>query len=149
MGSRSHTHQKPGSDSTASAASVWRTRGFAPQPQPIVERTLPDLQSQIDHAQRYGHSLSKCRVSPAATPLPIQAKLTVGEVGDPYEQEADRVAQQVVQRLHESNMVSPQLARSDFLNRAKNDRQSAYLRDHRDEIWDNLQGVMSESSPLF
>ena len=37
------------------------------------------------------------------------------------------------------------ITRSDFLNRAKNDRQSAYLRDHRDEIWDDLQGLMSES----
>lgn len=31
---------------------------------------------------------------------PIQAKLTIGEVGDKYEQEADRVAQDVVQQIH-------------------------------------------------
>ncbi|MEA5470577.1 DUF4157 domain-containing protein [Spirulina sp. 06S082] len=33
---------------------------------------------------------------------PVQAKLTIGEVGDKYEQEADRIASQVVQRLHTS-----------------------------------------------
>jgi hypothetical protein len=31
---------------------------------------------------------------------PIQAKLTVGPVGDEYEQEADRVASQVVEQIH-------------------------------------------------
>ena len=36
------------------------------------------------------------------------------------------------------------ITRSDFLNRAKNDRQSAYLRDHREELWDDLQRLMSE-----
>jgi hypothetical protein len=32
--------------------------------------------------------------------LPVQAKLTIGEPGDKYEQEADRVAADVVQRIH-------------------------------------------------
>ena len=32
--------------------------------------------------------------------LPLQAKLTVGPQGDKYEQEADRVAAEVVQRIH-------------------------------------------------
>ncbi len=36
------------------------------------------------------------------------------------------------------------ITRSDFLNRAKNDRQSTYLRDHREAIWDDLQGLMGE-----
>jgi hypothetical protein len=36
------------------------------------------------------------------------------------------------------------ITRSDFLNRAKNDRQSSYLRDHREAIWDDLQGLMGE-----
>ncbi|MCT7997461.1 eCIS core domain-containing protein [Laspinema olomoucense] len=38
---------------------------------------------------------------PPSTPrFPIQAKLTVGAAGDKYEQEADRVARQVVNRIH-------------------------------------------------
>jgi pimeloyl-ACP methyl ester carboxylesterase len=36
----------------------------------------------------------------AASSLPIQAKLTVGQVGDQYEQEADRVAAQVVDQIN-------------------------------------------------
>lgn len=39
----------------------------------------------------YGHT---------APSISIQAKLTVGEVNDPYEQEADRVAAQVVETIH-------------------------------------------------
>ncbi|MEM9538674.1 MAG: hypothetical protein AAGA60_04085 [Cyanobacteria bacterium P01_E01_bin.42] len=34
------------------------------------------------------------------SPLPLQAKLEIGEVGARYEKEADRVANEVVQRLH-------------------------------------------------
>ena len=37
--------------------------------------------------------------------IPIQAKLTIGEVGDKYEQEADRVASQVVKQI---NAPAPQ-----------------------------------------
>jgi hypothetical protein len=45
----------------------------------------------------------------AATPysLPVQAKLTIGEPGDKYEQEADRVASQVVKQIN-----SPEAAQS-------------------------------------
>jgi hypothetical protein len=38
---------------------------------------------------------------------PIQAKLTIGEVGDKYEREADRVAADVVQRINQPQAVSP------------------------------------------
>ncbi len=45
----------------------------------------------------------------SATPysLPVQAKLTIGEPGDKYEQEADRVASQVVKQIN-----SPEAAQS-------------------------------------
>jgi hypothetical protein len=39
--------------------------------------------------------------------VPIQAKLTIGEVGDKYEQEADRVARDVVQRINQPQTVPP------------------------------------------
>jgi len=39
-------------------------------------------------------------VTPPPRSAPIQAKLTIGEPGDRYEQEADRVASQVVQQIH-------------------------------------------------
>jgi hypothetical protein len=34
------------------------------------------------------------------------------------------------------------ITRPDFINRAKNDRKSTYLRDNRDEIWDDLQRLI-------
>src|SRR5437763_4234281 len=42
-----------------------------------------------------GHDFSRVRVS-AAVPGKMQAKLTVNETGDKYEQEADKVAEQVM-----------------------------------------------------
>ncbi|NEO87622.1 MAG: DUF4157 domain-containing protein [Spirulina sp. SIO3F2] len=44
-----------------------------------------------------------------ANPMPIQPKLTVGAVGDKYEQEADAVAAQVVQQLN-----SPPVQRQEY-----------------------------------
>jgi len=43
-----------------------------------------------------------------ATPhsLPVQAKLTIGEPGDKYEQEADRVASQVVKQINSPEAAS-------------------------------------------
>ncbi|MEB3355619.1 MAG: DUF4157 domain-containing protein [Synechococcales bacterium] len=60
----------------------------------------PILQAKLDRAakldaQRFGGNWGQ----PAA---PIQTKLTIGAAGDRYEQEADRVAQAVVQRLDET-----------------------------------------------
>lgn len=43
---------------------------------------------------RWGHDFSKIRVS--AAPTQVQTKLTVNEPGDRYEQEADRVAEEVM-----------------------------------------------------
>ncbi len=49
----------------------------------------PDLQAQLQHASRYGHSLGA---------MPIQADLVIGQPNDKYEQEADAVAASAVQR---------------------------------------------------
>ncbi|MEH1778320.1 MAG: DUF4157 domain-containing protein [Nostoc sp.] len=61
------------------------------------EQVPPDLQAQVERASRYGYSFGK---------LAIQAKLTIGEPGDKYEQEADRVAAHVVQRINQPEAVS-------------------------------------------
>jgi hypothetical protein len=70
----------------------------------------PDLQTQLKTASQFGHKLAdiSTQASGSAPNLPvIQPKLTIGAPGDQYEQEADRVAQQVVQRLN-----SPQVEHS-------------------------------------
>ncbi|CAN1210638.1 hypothetical protein TUMEXPCC7403_10610 [Tumidithrix helvetica PCC 7403] len=45
------------------------------------------------------------RAEEAGIAVPIQAKLAIGAVGDKYEQEADRVAEQVVQKINDSESV--------------------------------------------
>ncbi|MDJ1169083.1 DUF4157 domain-containing protein [Roseofilum sp. BLCC_M154] len=73
---------------------------FAPKVLPAVQRkeskekTLPPFKPANNYNytslhEMYGH------------PAPVQAKLTIGEPGDVHEQQADAVASQVVQQIHE------------------------------------------------
>ncbi|NJK51769.1 MAG: DUF4157 domain-containing protein [Leptolyngbyaceae cyanobacterium SU_3_3] len=74
---------------------------------------MADVQAQLEHSQRYGHSLAKMSLAPRQPALPmIQPKLTIGTPGDKYEQEADRVAQQVVQQLNAPKPENMQPERS-------------------------------------
>lgn len=71
------------------------------------------LQAKIDDfwvqrkekASGFGHKLANISVTPPETrsPARIQPKLTIGQPGDKYEQEADTVARQVVQHIHGPN----------------------------------------------
>ncbi|MEH2056042.1 MAG: DUF4157 domain-containing protein [Nostoc sp.] len=60
------------------------------------------LNSRLSHATQFGHNIANIPLLRPQTPTPIQAKLTIGEPGDKYEQEADETARQVVQRIHQS-----------------------------------------------
>ncbi|MEH2178437.1 eCIS core domain-containing protein [Nostoc sp.] len=57
------------------------------------------LNSRLKHAKRFSHNFANIPLRRPDTP--IQAKLTIGEPGDKYEQEADETARQVVQRIHQ------------------------------------------------
>ncbi|MEH2236759.1 eCIS core domain-containing protein [Nostoc sp.] len=59
------------------------------------------LNSRLEHAKQYSHNIANIPLRRPDTPTPIQAKLTIGEPGDKYEQEADETARQVVQRIHQ------------------------------------------------
>lgn len=59
------------------------------------------LNSRLEHARRFGHNIANIPLHRPDTPTPIQAKLTIGEPGDKYEQEADETARQVVQQIHQ------------------------------------------------
>jgi hypothetical protein len=91
--------------------SQLRSRPFAPpiQAETTPQAELPDLQTQLENAQRFGHSFAKIS---ASRPSIIQPKLTIGAPGDKYEQEADRVAQQVVQRINAPQLEQPQPAQA-------------------------------------
>ncbi|MEH1782902.1 MAG: DUF4157 domain-containing protein [Nostoc sp.] len=60
------------------------------------------LNSRLSHATRFGHNIANIPLLRPQTSTPIQAKLTIGEPGDKYEQEADETARLVVQRIHQS-----------------------------------------------
>ncbi|WP_375495326.1 DUF4157 domain-containing protein [uncultured Nostoc sp.] len=90
--------------------------GFSARPFPEIARKEEGKQASLDLLQMKENqpggmidniNRSLASASPPA-PLPIlrlggvQAKLTLGTVGDVYEQEADRVARQVVDEIHSS-----------------------------------------------
>src|SRR5205807_5303954 len=58
--------------------------------------TLPGFEIDSPVAPRIGHHFADVRVH-AAVPETIQTKLTINQPGDVYEQEAERVAEQVIQ----------------------------------------------------
>jgi hypothetical protein len=76
-----------------------------PRPQAVLQRAQADPSSlspaEVDVLQRTIGLRAARRMLGIPSPLAvaIQAKLTVGPVGDKYEQEADRVARQVVSGL--------------------------------------------------
>jgi hypothetical protein len=111
MGSRSHTQTTAAKKSdVAYLQNQVQSRLFTMQSQAetasIEQLALPDVQTQLETAKQFGHrftdithSASSHQTARPSLPL-IQPKLTIGAPGDKYEQEADRVAAQVVQQLH-------------------------------------------------
>ncbi|MGG6298141.1 hypothetical protein ACQ4M4_27425 [Leptolyngbya sp. AN02str] len=72
---------------------------------PFAQPAPPELLSQPQISMLGSKPLNNISIlNPDPNPrFPIQPKLTIGAAGDKYEQEADRVAQQVVQRLNFSD----------------------------------------------
>jgi len=90
---QSHQSKKPSISFTPEAPKV-QARAEAPQ------RELPKLSLDENSFQGVWESpFARCFI-PEASPPPIQPKLTVGAVGDKYEQEADDVASQVVKQIN-------------------------------------------------
>ena len=68
----------------------------------VLQAKMPDFrQEQLKKAQLYSRNFSKIPLHRTDLPLKqaIQTKLTVGQPGDKYEQEADRVAEQFVNQI--------------------------------------------------
>ena len=80
---------------------LFDSRPF-PKPSTTTEdamATKPDLQARLDFARRSAPNLQRLAANSSrdrATMLAVQPKLTVGAPNDQYEQEADRVADQVM-----------------------------------------------------
>lgn len=58
---------------------------------------------------------------------------------DPDKREALTIAYQWAIARQDTGAI---ITRPDFINRANNDRKSTYLRDNREEIWDDLQRLI-------
>ncbi|WP_346293500.1 DUF4157 domain-containing protein [Sphaerothrix gracilis] len=70
------------------------------QSRPFGVRQAPaSAETQLVQAKTAGFDPNQVSVFPSAS-APIQTKLTIGEVGDKYEQEADSVAKQVVGQIN-------------------------------------------------
>ncbi|NJN72711.1 MAG: DUF4157 domain-containing protein [Limnothrix sp. RL_2_0] len=67
-------------------------QAFSPSPQPAFQPSEPLTTEAPKNPNFRGLS--------SEFSMPIQAKLTVGEPNDTYEQEADKIAAQVVQKIH-------------------------------------------------
>lgn len=70
-----------------------------PTPVPGRDAPLPAVETQLATATRLGYHFGPLALGPRATTV-LQPKLRLGPVNDPYEQEADRTAAAVVQRLN-------------------------------------------------
>lgn len=80
------------------AGALFAQRSFGDQPsQPAP---APRAQAEQAIAASSGHSIAAVTIHPSGPTPPIQAKLAIGQPDDPHEQEADRVAAQVVTQLH-------------------------------------------------
>jgi hypothetical protein len=110
---RSHLQTKSSQTFTSPEVQFQPRPATAPAPAASVQSAeYLDLQTQLTVANRFGHSFQniapKTNSGTAYLPL-VQPKLAIGAAGDRYEQEADRVAAQVVQRLN-----TPQLQQNGY-----------------------------------
>ncbi|MDY6901646.1 MAG: DUF4157 domain-containing protein [Cyanobacteriota bacterium] len=89
--------------STPSSAEYLQTRPFAP----VNNSTQASpIQKQSHNTSLIGHSFSN---------IAVQPKLKIGEPGDKYEQEADKVAAQVVQQINEPTTQREELPEEEEL----------------------------------
>ena len=91
MAEQEQPQKKPLSplEQNQNSSQFLQTRPFAPQP----KSTGSDISRKANKTPAIGHSFGD---------LTVQPKLTIGEPGDKYEQEADTVASEVVQRIKSS-----------------------------------------------
>ncbi len=83
----------------------WILQRSAVRSQPAKTLTTPE--TSIGDRSGINLDLMQIPVSNYSA-MPVQAKLEIGPANDKYEKEADRVAKQVVQKLHEPQSAQPQ-----------------------------------------
>uniref|UniRef100_UPI0039A51D10 eCIS core domain-containing protein n=1 Tax=Nostoc piscinale TaxID=224012 RepID=UPI0039A51D10 len=100
-----YTRQYKTKKTSTNSAETSTTNQFAPRrfviepDQEITNNQTSDLQAKSDK-KRNLPNISVFPSSVTLQPSPIQMKLTIGQPGDKYEQEADRLAADVVQQIN-------------------------------------------------
>lgn len=116
MYNKQHKTGKTSSNySDTPASNQFASRRFVVQPQAEDERLqpdqTPDLQTKSTTTET-SHDLANISIFPPGYEPPppprLQMKLTIGQPGDKYEQEADKVAADVVQQINAPQSVSVQ-----------------------------------------
>lgn len=92
------------STATPSSAEFLQSRPFTEVNNST--QASPNIQKRSQQAKGFGHSFGD---------IAVQPKLTIGQPGDKYEQEADQVAAQVVQRINEPSTQRQELGEEDEL----------------------------------
>ena len=78
-----------------------QTRPFAsPIQKSSQSEAQPPTPESLEKAEAFGYNGASIPLFAPAPPPPIQAKLTIGEPGDKYEEEADTVADRVVDQIN-------------------------------------------------
>ncbi|MEK3726022.1 eCIS core domain-containing protein [Paenibacillus sp. FSL H8-0034] len=93
-----HTHQ-PRHHSKSSTEATLQKKTAAAKDQVSHSATAGSSEAMSLQEVIGNRNVQRMLVGGSAGKMPIQAKMTVGPVGDKYEQEADQVAGQVVQQL--------------------------------------------------
>ncbi|AFY42409.1 DUF4157 domain-containing protein [Nostoc sp. PCC 7107] len=116
MYKRQHRTGKTPANHSDVPANQFAPRRFVIQPQTEESEQSPaDLQAKSTSTETSGNNFANIPLFPPGyqpPPAPrIQMKLSIGEPGDKYEQEADRLAADVVERINspETPPVQPQL----------------------------------------
>ena len=89
--------------------SPFQSRGFGVQQK--VDESAPASKAELWENYQLAKQLSQKGVNASAPALPIQAKLTIGQPEDKYEQEADSMAAQVMQ-MPESGLANSNITNS-------------------------------------
>ncbi len=103
MSSRQYkTAKSSAHNSDTPAPSQFAQRRFLVQKPVIQTPQNPDVQAQSARVEESGQGINPniFKYHPPIQPRGIQMKLSIGESGDKYEQEADHVASPVVQKMN-------------------------------------------------
>lgn len=114
MYKRHHNTGKASANHSDVPVNQFAPRRYIVQPQTAEQEQTPDLQAKSPTTETSGHNFANIPIVPPGyqppSPPRVQMKLTIGEPGDKYEQEADKLAADIVQRINapQTPSVQPQ-----------------------------------------